>query len=272
MQKIKAVKHTAKTALKNKWPSAICVFAVAAAAFSARMLFAALLSMIFSNLLSSHIASLVSFGVNAFLLVLDLFTVAPLYLGVLRWFWRLTAGAEESVYSLFYYYNSGQDYKKAVGVAFGITWRYALYSIICFLPMSAVLALQGLTAYAPMQFSLVLTVFLLYAVIFTAILGSILLILFLSKIFPVAGVLFSDENLSARESFKIAKMISKGRRSSLMYLLLTFFGYIMMCVIAIPILWVAPYMIASFSVFTRYSITDFNLEYSSGPEEGILAK
>lgn len=272
MQKIKAVKHTAKTALKNKWPSAICVFAVAVAAFSARMLLATLLSMIFANQLSSPIASFVSLGVNAFLQVIDLFAVAPLYLGVLRWFWRLTAGAEESVYTLFYYYNSSAEYKKAIGVAFGFIWRYTLYSIICFLPMSAAIALQGLTAYAPMQFSVVLTVLLLYAVVFTAILGVILLILLLSKIFPVAGVLFSDETLSARECFRIAKMISKGRRGGFMYLLLTFFGYMAMCVIAIPILWVAPYMLASFSVFTRYSITDFNLEYSSGPEEGILAK
>ena len=272
MPKISVVKQTAKMALKNKWPSAICVFVVAAAVFAVRTMLASLLNMIFAFALSSPAGNWVLFGISTFLTVLDIFAFGPAYLGALRWFWQVSVGTYEPVFTVFYYYNDPSEYKKAIGVAFGVAWRGALYSIISFLPLGGVTALMMMMTASIQEFSPLLQTGMIYIWLLTAILGVLLVVTLFTKYFPLAGVLFSDESLTARRAFKVAKMISKGRRAGFMYLLLTLFGFIMMCVVAIPMLWVVPYLLTSYSVYSRYSITDFNLENSGGPENGILEK
>lgn len=258
MHKTKIAMQTAKTTLKNKWHHVIAVFCIVAAALGVKLLFQSLVGMIFSQNLSSSASVLVATVITLVATALELFCFCPLYIGSLRWMWQTVAGADEPLDTLFYYYETKADYKKAIDIGFGFLWRIYGYFLICSLPFSVATWAKGLiTNSGYFAKSVQNAVFMFWIIL--GVVGVILFIALIARHFLVLPVIFSDDKIDPFDAFCVSNAIAKGRVSSVLLMLLRFLPLILLCIFALPIVWVVPYFAASLLTYSRFSIVDYKM-------------
>ena len=122
------VKTTARAALKGRWVEAVTVSSLG----------------LFSLLIVSFIQSIVSISNNEWLMrassivavIFSIFVLSPLFLGIIRFFWRLTDSAKDDMSSVFYYFGSRSRYLRAIKLTFIIGWRILTAIILCTLLLS----------------------------------------------------------------------------------------------------------------------------------------
>ena len=146
MHKTKIAMQTAKATLKNKWHHVIAVFCISAAAIGVKFLFGSLATMMFSQNLSSSASVLVATAITLVVTAMELFCFCPLYIGAFRWLWQIVGGADEPLDTLFYYYETKSDYKKAIEIGFNFLWRIYGYFLLCGLPFALATWSRGLIA------------------------------------------------------------------------------------------------------------------------------
>ena len=108
------VKLTARTALKNNWLKCI----------------AASLTLIFSCIIllsAADYAAYISNGAVGYILlgVGAVFLVFPLFLGLVRFFWRMIFGADDRLPLLFYYFSDRKKYGRALRLSLALALRAA---------------------------------------------------------------------------------------------------------------------------------------------------
>ena len=54
-----------------------------------------------------------------------------------------------------------------------------------------------------------------------------------------------------------------------MTLLISFIGWLLLCLLALPVLFVLPYMMAAGAVFARYAIKAYNTGLQRAPSYGM---
>ena len=117
------VKLTAKTALKNYWLKCI----------------AASLSLVFSCIIMLIAADYVSYISNdalGYILIAvgGIFLIFPLFLGVIRFFWRMIFGADDMQGVIFHYFSDKEKYKRALRLSAALAIRTAGFAAVVFLP------------------------------------------------------------------------------------------------------------------------------------------
>ena len=259
MQIIKASMQQAKDSLKHKWHKVILVFCVVAAAFGMKALFVSLVSFIFSQGMSSLTVPLTAV-ISLLFIAFELFCFCPLYIGAVRWLWQTVLGADEPFDTVFYYYETKADYKKAIEIGFNFLWRIYGYFILCSIPFTAMTMVRRLIS-GSLYFGIALKAGAFFGWILFAILGAGLFITLVSRHFLVLPVIFSDDNIDAFDAFRLSSIMSKGRVSSVMYMVLRFIPLFALCLLAVPIVWVVPYFVASVLSFAKSSIEDIKAAY-----------
>lgn len=243
-----AVKHTAKTALKNNWPkaAAVCVIPVCA--------------WLIVGLTTSLTAFVANEAVGTVLFaVLSFFLLLPLFLGVIRFFWRMIFGADDSPVSVFYWFSGKSNYLRAVKLELLLAVRALFFGLILFIPAMIVDLFSGSFLYDALKIPIPLwTSNLYYLSLFLKSVASVILAFVMARYYIAPFLLIADEDMDAAEAIHMSDVISKSTMLDFIYLFFSLLGWIILSVLIIPIMFTLPYIITSLSVHTRFAIAEYN--------------
>ena len=196
----------------------------------------------------------------AILFLSAVFIVYPVLLGAVRYFWRLTDGAEEPVTEVFYYYYSFFLYKRAVKTALLLVFKCFTALFTCLVPYLIVTVLSNgwiyrfLGAEVPLWVAGLALVqsFLRLVGIFSGI-----AVIFRYYLFPAIAVM--DDSMLLLEAMHISVMVSRRSVGEFLTLLASFFGWMLLSLLALPLVYTAPLFLGCYVVHCRYALVNYNL-------------
>lgn len=252
MPSIAAVKSTVKSTLKGRWPEVIAVGLLPLFAFY------------FFNLTASVISSLLK-GYEEFLLIGILllsavFVVLPLFFGVLRYFWRITDGAEEEISTAFYFFTNKFLYAKSLKLTLVILFKIGLVFFLCLIPFFAVSLFSRFLVYD--IFKEALPVWAINISAFKSLfynLGSLFAFLISLRYYLIPVIAILDENLLVLEAVHISTTLAKRSLSSFLGLIFSCLGWIVLSVFVLPQIYTMPFLLGCYVVHSRFAIVNYNL-------------
>lgn len=259
-----AAKNNAKVFLKGKWPKAIGVctilFLVVLFNMVVEQLFVTLFRAEFVWGLGAvpdifafdHPGNLLATLVS---LLLGFFVYMPLYLGVARWFWRLTGGVEDPVGQVFYYFSDGWAYRRALGYTLGLQLRMLLASLVVYLPYMLVSVLTSAEVFGSGP-STALSILLPLTGLFSTA-GTVLYLVYILRFFAAPFLLFSYEEESPRAILRLSARMSYGFKGGYFGFICSFIGWALLSVLVLPLLYVAAYFLAAQAIYCRYCINGY---------------
>lgn len=243
-----AVKITAKTALKNNWVSSIVSLCI--------VIFSVF---IFSNccaIIETVAGGYISFAVMLLFLI---FIILPLFLGLLRFFWRMLFSAKDKPISVFYFFSNNVNYKRALQLILLYTLKFAIWGAILYIPVLIVKLMSQDFIYNFVNMPIPVWTANLTTVISFLKIFSFVLIWFIMIRFYLAPVLFvSNDEIEPAETMHMSIIISKKSATDFIYLMFSFLGWILLSVFVVPIIFTVPYIITAYLVHSRFAIAEYN--------------
>ncbi len=242
------VKITAKTALKGNFLKAIIC--------STTILFCFIINYYTSSLVNMVAGDIIS---EIFSILLSGFAIFPLFIGILRWFWRMILGIADNPISVYYYFSSKKLYLKTIKLLFAIVIKLLPIAVIVFLPAVFVWLLSQSFIFDFFDLSIPLwSRNLEYAIIFTKTLSTVIVSL-ISLRYYIAPILFvSNDEIEVFEALHMSAVISKKSALDFIYLIFSFLGWILISVFALPLIFTVPYMLTAYVVHIRFVIAEYN--------------
>lgn len=248
----RAVKITAKTALKNNWVSSIVVSTVTVLCYLAIQLILSVLSSAIGN-----IASVAVFFVLLFFLFL------PVGMGFLRFFWRMLFSVEDNPVSLFYYFSDSKLYLKTLKLFGSMALYAACAGFILYLPAIAVWLISQSFVYDLLGMPIPMwSANLNYVLTFFITTASAALIFMMLKFYLAPMLFVADDNIDYDEAIHMSKTISKKTALDFIFLGFSFFGWIVLCLFCIPTIFILPYIVTSYLVHSRFAVAEYNKHIS----------
>lgn len=262
-----AAKSNAKQFLKGNYISATIVSLVLLAAISLIAMLRSLIAVLFSigdtNFTLSidilHPIKLLGFfslAAVTFLLVCTL--VGPIYLGVYRWFWNLTADNTLSAGQVFYYFSQGL-YRKTVTFIVCFLWKIVRCVIFAFLPYAVTVTLSSPQLYklfgstVPIFMASLAPLTMLFSVA-----GFALTVFYIFRIYLIVPLYCNDDTATNKEVFLLAKQLSYYTASGYFSFLASFIGWFLLSLFAIPMLYTIPYFACANAMYCRFALNYSN--------------
>lgn len=243
-----AVKITAKTSLKGNWISAIASCCILIFSY-----------MIISN--SVSILSLVTGDLIAELVLLCFYILilAPLALGLIRFFWRLLFDACDKPTALFYYFSDKHNYKRAIGLIFSLTFKVILWGFFLKIPVfiTEILANDSIYEFFKMPIP-IWTANLLGIKVFLDVITSVLIGFIMLKYYLAPMLFVADDNIEPAEALLMSLTVSKKTTIDFIYLLASFMGWFLLSLTIVPTIFIFPYFITSYLVHSRFAVAEYN--------------
>ena len=241
-----AVKKTASTAIKQNATAGI----LAGAAF--------VLVCTIGVLLLSIISSVSGIAGAIFAFAFIMFVCYPTFLGALRFFRRMIWGECDSLVSVFYYFSSRNAYKSAITLSGALAIRLAGGFLALNIPAFAVSAAASHKFYELLNLPTpVWTSYVWPILAFLRCSAAILLFIYLLK-FYMAPFLFVSTDKTAEECILLSCRVSRRSASDFFWLLVSMFGWIIISVFLIPLIFTLPYFIAAYIVHCRFAVAQYN--------------
>lgn len=241
---------TAKRVLCGRWPTVIGVMAILAAALAAGNI---LLSVL--NTLLLPWAEAFSAWITLAVAVFQLFGLSPLFYGALDWFWQTAHGAEEPVATVFRYYETRSDYRRAVGACLAIAARLVITITVCSLPAALFYVIAEKAAVSGRGG--IYTGLLLVIALVLEVIGLLFALLFSTRWFCVIPCLLSDETLSINHAFVLSKMMTASCRTELFVFDLHFAGWALLSLLIIPLMYTVPHFLSCYVCRAKFLIRRF---------------
>lgn len=253
------VKLTAKTALKNNWlkTSVSCII----------VLFAYFIISISSEFVSTVLndfAAYVFFGISAVFLLL------PLGLGLIRFFWRFIFGADDNPIAVFSYFSCKTEYMRALRLTLALVLRAAGFAILLFFPSIIVDLFSGAKVYDFLNIPIPLwTSNLYYLSVFLKTAACVALFFIMLKYYLAPFLIAADENMEVGEALHMSVTVAKGIMLDVLYLIFSFFGWMLLSVFVMPLVFTMPYMLTSLSVHVRFAVAEYNKRVEKINQSGV---
>ena len=248
----RVVKITARAALKGRWVEAIL------ASFTG----------LFSVLICNVCFSLAAFSENTMLIAISaaiialtaIFILAPLFLGILRYFWRLTNSLHDDLSTVFYFFAEGKNYRRALKLTFIIGWRIVTAFFVCMLPYAIAGALSGDRLYLLIGQEIPLwapNLMLIRA--FLYVVGVICAVLYISRYYLVPVLVVMNDDMLLLEAVHTSSMVAKRSGSPFLALAFSCIGWLLLTSLLLPALYTLPFIIACYVVHSRFAMANYNL-------------
>ncbi len=244
----KIVKITARTALKGntlKTIFAICVF-------------------LFCCFICNYSASIFSYTGDfafsyALLTLMCIFLIAPLFLGLLRFIWRMLFSANDNPISVFFYFSNKLNYTKALIFIFLLIFKAIPIGLLLFSPIFIIwIATRGFF-YEMLDITIPIWSANLNSILKILIVFSIVSLVFYMLRFYIAPILFvADENMDVSETLHMSTVISRKSSLDFIYLISSFIGWIVISALVIPLIFTLPYILSAYAVHVRFAIAEYN--------------
>lgn len=242
------VKLTAKTALKNNWlkTSVSCLI----------VLFACLIISIATGFVSFVFNDVTAY---VFLGICAIFLLFPLALGLVRFFWRFIFGADDSPVSVFSYFSGKTEYKRALRLTVSLTLRTVGFGLLLFFPAIIVDLFSQAKVYDFLNIPIPLwTSNFSYLSVLLKTVAGVALFFVMLKYYLAPFLITADENMEVGEAIHMSATIYKNVMLDIIYLFLSFLGWLVLSVLIIPLVFTMPYMLTSLSVHVRFAIAEYN--------------
>lgn len=253
------VKLTAKTALKNNWIKCI----------------AASLTLIFSCIVllsSADYAAYISNDAVGYVILAAavVFLVFPLFLGLVRFFWRMIFGAEDRQIVLFYYFSDSKRYKRALRLSVSLALRTAGFAVILFLPAVVIDIFSGVRIYDIMDIPIpIWTGNLYYLSVFLKTVAAVILFFVMSRYYLAPFLAVADEDMDVEEAVHMSSTLSRDTELDFIYLIFSFLGWMLLSVLVFPLVFTMPYFLTSLSVHARFAVAEYNKKVEKNSDSGI---
>lgn len=248
----KVVKTTAKTALTNRKTEAaiISLFGV----------FCFLMMSLLSSVISANAGTFFEILSHSVSILFSVFVIAPVLLGITRFFWRMTDGMKDSISSVFYYFGSRKQYFRAFKLTLVLFFRIVTVLFVCLLPYGIVSVISGSGLYQFLGFDIPLWApNLILIKSFLYILGVSVAILVVSRYYLAPVLVVMNEELLLLEAVHISSMVSKKSLASFISLIFSLILWIALSVFLIPAVYTLPFVFVCYVVHCRFAITNYNL-------------
>ena len=242
------VKKIAKESLKNNYLKAFVSCLILILAFFLQINIAGLLITVTGDITGVVISALIG-----------VFLVAPLFLGVLKYFYNMTEEAVESPVLVFYWFSEKKLYLKALKFAVLFAVRAAFWLLVLNIPSFLLFAFSKtfffeLLGVAPPVWSGSLE----YYVVFLRNI-SFVAVFFIMLKFYMAPVLFvADDNANVDECMYNSSVIS--RKSSIDFIGIVFSSslLILLSLFVLPLPFVLPYLLCYYVTHIKISVEEYN--------------
>jgi len=242
----KSMRHYAAGIIKGILPQALGIAAIFFLNMFFFMLFSEHALPIFCKNLPSFAQPIIS---TVFSALVSIFITMPLTLGIMRFFWQTTLGADNSVAVVFYYF-SGHNYSRALSYSFGMFLRMNLFMLLgtLFNTFRDYIRIENV----PQEIvTLVLTLLMFGSMIFGIYMAL--------KFFLTPYLLINDENLDTATAFETSKRLMFGQKGNLFGFMMSFFPWLLLCLTILPMIYVYPFYMLACAIFAKYIIQAHNL-------------
>lgn len=243
-----AVKVTAKAALKNNWLKAIIACSI----------------LIFTMFICYNAASVFSIvagdiGGSILLILGTVFLTCPIALGLLRYYWRILFNPQDNPISVFYYFSDKSLYRRALGLILSLVLRAIFWGILLNIPVLIVNIMSGSFFYELTGAAIPMwTANLTNLEIFLKAVSYVLLFFIMLRYYMAPVLFVADDNMDNAEAMHMSSIISKKTSIDFIYLLFSFFGWILLSIFVVPLGFTLPYILTSYLVHVRFAVAEYN--------------
>lgn len=256
MLQISNIKSQAKKNLSSGGSVAFAIGGV----FIAALCLTAFLASIVASIVSSLVNWVWTAAVTIFAIILLWQSVfAPLFFGILRWFWFTDEKSVLPFEEIFCYFSGIRAYLKAISLSFRIFLRVISILLICMLPAFIVVAASSPTTYdilGSQMPSWATYVWLLGNVL--TVLGIIVSFILLLKYIAAPIIMINDNNVSPQEALHLSAVLTRGFAGKSISVIFSLLGWMLLSVLVIPMFYTVPYIFSTYCVYTRSLITIYN--------------
>lgn len=244
----KIVKATAKSTLKNNYSVSLFCSTALIIVFFLGTYISYPLTMSLGNVIGSLFMAFFSF-----------FVTAPVFLGVLRFFWRLSFSVTDSPLMIFYYFSKKELYFRTIKFLFNILVKLIPSLILLTLPPFTVFLISKGEVFDFFEITPPLWTANLENIIFLTTTLSVIVFLFVLFKYYLSPLLFiADENIDTAEAIHMSMVISKKTSLDFAYLVLSFIGWILISFLILPLIFLLPYMLSAYCTHTRFAVAEYN--------------
>ncbi len=207
----------------------------------------------------SLIAGKVAFAV--LLILLAFFAVSPLFVGLIRYFWRLCCGQKDNPISVFYYLGSKDLYLKTLNLVFSLGVRTVICFLISSIPVYVLKLVTGTWLYKFLNVSIpIWTANLSNIISFLQFISVMATIFYMMKFYLTPMLFVADENIDIGEALHLSTVICRRTMLDFVFLVFSFSGFILLSFLTLPLLFILPYMLLTYLIHCSYAVDAFNEE------------
>ena len=199
--------------------------------------------------------------------VLGFLALAPLCVGMQKWYFRLADGPTPDLRMIFDYYAGARLYGRALRLSLAVVLRTALFgAVMALLPAGLRMAQLWVSGFdsAPAAVGEAL-LFLLFAVM--TVLSAVLTFCFGLRYFLAVYYLTEEETLPVRQALRRSVRAMKGMKGQVFSLMLGWLPLLLSCFLLVPAIFVLPYWNTAFAINARWLMGRDDRLHRTGPEE-----
>jgi uncharacterized membrane protein len=200
---------------------------------------------------------------------LMLLIITPVEMGAARWFYALVRGEKQPISEAFWYFESGRRYGRSVWYSVNVGLRGFLWSVLFFAVPGGLLGYSSYwlsredvtraqSSAATIGVLIASCLMILAALFYSACVSRYMLAVFL---------LGESDDVTVGRAIRESVRYTRGFRFSLMWFALSYIGWIMLCCLFFPALYVWPYYSAGIAMYALYIIEKKRHEAASATLE-----
>lgn len=202
-------------------------------------------------------AKIISFAIFVFLFF------APLFMGFLRYIWRLVSGVTDNPIALFYYFSDKKLYTKVLKFVFSLGVRAIICYLVFSIPVFVLKIITGTRIYEMLNVPVPMWTFNLSNIgTFLRFLAVVATIVSVLRLYLAPMLFVVDENIDTAEAIHLSTVISKRTTIDFIFLTLSFSGWILLSFLSVPLIFTMPYMTLAYLIHSSAAIDAFNKEIS----------
>ena len=260
------IKNDARNILKGRWPEAMLVSVSFLAVCLLNTIAQGVLMQLFKvNAVWSpfsptnlpDLSIIASIGITIFSSLYTIFLSSPFLFGVLRWFWLLTNGVDVPLNELFYFFSSGKIFWKSVRLSLGVFLRIVFAAGISLLPYVLWSVAFDPALYDHFNIAMPIWMSGLFPIAqFLKFIGLFFFVLLSLRCLVVYIPLNACPELSVRKMFGFASRLIHGRLFRFLGFLLSFFGWFLLSLLCLPLLFTLPFFLTSLCIYGKEEYKD----------------
>ncbi len=253
------IKSISKTALKGNYISCFIATAMVMAVWFINYNISAIFSVVTGTIIST-----VLYYVFNFLFLM------PVVLGLLRYFWRLICKSCDNPITIFYYFSSKALYMKALQLLFLLIMRTVFCYLIFSIPVFVFKLITGTWLYEFLNLSIpIWTVNLSNLIYFLKFIAVVATLFSMIKFYLAPMLFVAYENMEVAEAVHLSTVVSKRTILDFIFLIFSFFGWLLLSLFYLPLLFTLPYFLTSFLIHSSYVVEEFNQEINKINQDDI---